>query len=238
MKKQFLFGMAAVAALCSCSNNEVMEAPESLQTPIAFGAYVGNSVNSRASVITNADGSLRGTPSNDTKNQAGFGVFGYYTSQTPYNAGTDQPNYMYNEKVTWNASVWEYEITKYWPNNPNDKLSFFAYAPYDKGSGNNFTFAPNNSGSSMTSPKIKFTVNKAVKEQQDLLWAAQTNLTKQGVAIPEEDPETNATIKPVHFSFEHALAKVGFKVEAMVDLVNSQETTGEAEDASLPNGTR
>jgi len=92
--------------------------------------------------------------------KVGFGVFGYFSGATTFTswsswaAGTTEsnktPNFMYNEKLTWAAGKnnWDYSPVKYWPNGvdaantPNDpsntakekttqqKLSFFAYAPY------------------------------------------------------------------------------------------------------------
>lgn len=233
MKKQFLFGMAAVAALCSCSNNEVLEAPESLKTPIAFGTYVGNSVEGRALVID--DNALQGSISegDEWSNQAGFGVFAYYTGGKTYEEETSKkPNFMYNEKVYCQSTVWKYDILKYWPNNTNDKVSFFAYAPYAKGNGTNTNISFNSTYNDMEAPQITFTVNQIVKNQQDLLWAQQLNKTKPSITATD----------PVNFSFAHALARVGFKVEAMFDKVGSDTNTSDGAgttegNASTDNGT-
>ena len=232
MKKQFLFGMAAVAALCSCSNNEVMEAPESLQTPVTFGTYVGNSVNGRAAVID--DNALRGDVNlelNEYGNQAGFGVFGYYTGSKNYGEETNKkPNFMYNEMVYYQTPGWKYGILKYWPNNPGDNVSFFAYAPYATGATNNSNFDFATNYSDMTVPQIKFTVNQIVKNQQDLLWANQIDKTKPGIN----------SVDPVKFDFQHALARVGFKVEAMFDKVHPGGDEGAgttAGTADSENGT-
>lgn len=199
--------MAAVAALCSCSNNEVMEAPESLQTPVTFGTYVGNSVNGRAAVIDN-DGLQTGTNTDRENVAKDFGVFGYYTS-TSFWQTTDRPNFMYNEQVTYNASNWEYAPLKYWPNNTDDKVSFFAYAPYSSGSDNNISMAPVNT---MTEPKISFTVNNTVQSQTDLLYAEQSAASGNTFDLEKQ----NTTAK-VSFNFKHALARIGFTVRAITD---------------------
>ena len=90
----------------------------------------------------------------------GFGVFAYFTENSDYpnvtadptpapgsiDGNTNKPNFMYNQKVTWNSSLWGYTPLKYWPNDfantavdvpgatgsttYGGKLSFFAYAPY------------------------------------------------------------------------------------------------------------
>lgn len=221
MKKQFLFGMAAVAALCSCSNNEVMEAPESLQTPVTFGTYVGNSVNGRAAVI-DLNGLKNGANTDEQTVAPGFGVFGYYTEQEAWST-SHTPNFMYNEKISWSTgdNKWGYTPLKYWPNNKEDKVSFFAYAPYDAGSASNFAFT---TVGSMTAPQFTFTVNSDVKKQQDLLIAKQVNKVKQTTV----DNAAITTSDKVDFSFEHALARIGFNVQAIVDNVNSPTTGTEA----------
>lgn len=239
MKKQFLFGMAAVAALCSCSNNEVLEAPESLKTPIAFGTYVGSNVNGRAAEtkIENMKGTIPDELT--TANKKGFGVFAYYTPQQSDNLDwssndatvTKIPNYMFNQKVEMKneTSVWTYSPLKYWPNNSGDKVHFFAYSPYsssksgevsnssDANDIDNITAFCSNSEAGR--PTVTFTVNKTVKEQQDLLYASVTNCEKPSIETP------TATGKSVFFDFKHALALVQFTVQAMVDKVNTAEGT-------------
>lgn len=225
MKKQFLFGMAAVAALCSCSNNEVMEAPESLQTPIAFGTYVGNSVDGRAAVLdeealkngTNA--SENGTIADLT---SGFGVFGYYTGQdawVDYAAASPQPNFMYNQNVTYNGAKWSYSPLKYWPNNTGDNVSFFAYAPYSTSTGDkNIKIAD---AASMTKPQFDFTVNNTVNQQTDLVTAAVTDNSKNSTT-----PITTEAV--INFNFKHRLARIGFKAQTDVNQVPGTANTIDA----------
>ena len=40
---------------------------------------------------------------------------------------------MHNQMVKFDGTnnVWTYSPVKYWPNRQNDKISFFAYAPYE-----------------------------------------------------------------------------------------------------------
>lgn len=206
--------------MCSCSNNEVLEAPESLKTPIAFGTYVGNSVEGRGGVIDDT-GLQTGTNDQSVKvngDDGGFGVFGYYTDQRSWSsaATTAAPNFMYNQQVTYASSKWSYSPLKYWPNNTDAKVTFCAYAPYAttnnaNGLTGNIHFDAVNT---MKDSKLTFTVNPVVTEQNDLLWASATDQSKNST------PGVSVTDK-INFSFAHALAKVGFKVEAMVDEVNA-----------------
>ena len=252
MKKQFLFGMAAVAALCSCSNNEVMEAPESLQTPITFGTYVGNSVNGRAAV-TDIDALKNGTNANEngsvTNITSGFGVFAYYTAQKTWNdvAASATPNFMYNQKVQWDGTTnataptttpaWKYSPLKYWPNNDGDKISFYAYAPFTAvtnvatgTTGNidqNITEFTENSAEG--APTVTYFVKpEAIKAQQDLVYAESSasgdnpnqDLSKQ----TNVDNAAITTKQKVTFNFVHALARIGFNVETLIDEENSAGT--------------
>ena len=161
------------------------------------------------------------------------------------------PNFMYNQQVRNIASYaahsesnpsdyseakypggWYYTPLKYWPNGQNsttyeasttsaDKVSFFAYAPHTAAAPSTGVVgtpypAANQGITAMTSnntkgaPTITFTVPSAAENQIDLLWAIPIkNVTKQ-----ELDGR-------VSFAFKHALAKLNFQVQAVVDAVDA-----------------
>lgn len=193
--------MAAIAAT-GCSS-ELENAAELKGNAIEFGTYVGRDANSRATVL-NLDG----------LKASGFGVFAYYTGQEDYSFSATA-NFMNNQKVEFTTD-WTYSPLKYWPNNPGDKVTFFAYAPYNVAGA---VLTPN-------AGTITFTVADAVANQQDLTVSdasSTKNLTKQAVT------------GKVNFNFKHVLARVGLNVEAMVDLVNG-DATGDP-DTNKENGT-
>lgn len=215
MKKNFFLGFIALAALTvsSCSN----DADLTLKTPdnaIEFGTYLGRDAQTRAHSIESP-----ATLATD----GGFGVFAYYTDEGSYNEGTSPCNFMNNQQVTGTTNngetSWTYTPVKYWPNDPGDKLSFFAYAPYDGETGDNanenISFA-----SSLTTPLITFSVNNDVKKQTDLLISKteNINLTKNnssdGIHVKEK----------VNFEFAHALSRIGFTVKAITDEVTAGAT--------------
>lgn len=136
----------------------------------------------------------------DMKTQ-GFGVFAYYTDQQRYSAAA-KPNFMYNEEVTYVGTAWTYAPVKYWPNEATDYVSFFAYAPYDE------SYTVPDSGD----PIIDFTVPADVTSHIDLVAAENTHINCQKQAVNDV----------VLFTFKHALSRVGFKVEAVMDEVNDQ----------------
>lgn len=208
MKKSLFTGLIALAALTmtSCSNDENMVSiPQ--DNAIEFGTYVGRDAQTRAhSIETLATLAADG----------GFGVYAYYTNDGDFNSASSTPNFMRNQQVTsTNGSTWTYAPVKYWPNEVTDKLSFFAYAPWVE---NPAVAAPGD-------PVLTFTVPEDVTDHKDLLVAdASTlkNLTKQ------------TTTGNVQFNFKHALSRVGFKVEAVVDEVNNQ-VNGDVDNDSQNN---
>lgn len=115
--------------------------------------------------------------------EAGFGVFGNYSEETVPVYGE---NLFKNQQVTYDKtkSKWTYTPLKYW--STQGHIDFLAYAPYVK-------------GTTLTDSKIDFTVEDQIGKQKDLLWANVKGQTK--------------TDKPVTFTFNHALAKIGYAVK-------------------------
>lgn len=207
MKKRNLFGWFAMAAMVigtSCSSDEVVN-DYSADNAIQFGTYVGRDAQGRATSLK-------------TENLTNFGVFAYYTGTADYATGSFTPNFMYNQKVekSLGASTWEYEPEKYWPNNSGDKVSFYAYAPHN----NHVTIVTSNGQAD--DAKLNFNVDPTTKNQVDLLWAKEVNRVKQPVE------------QKVKFNFAHALSRIGFKVESIINKVN-EDGTNEEDDAE--NGT-
>lgn len=200
MKKSYLLGLLALTVAATSCSNEEPAAVNNADNVIEFGTYVGRDALTRGSVFTT-----------DNMKNDGFGVFAAYTAQDNYAAQT--MNFMYNQQVTYSASAWTYSPLKYWPNNPGDKVSFFAYAPY------------NVAGAALDASlaKITYTVADAVAAQKDLTVAdALKDQTKQSIT------------DKVTFNFKHVLSRIGLNVEAQVDLVNS-DATGET-DNTTANG--
>ena len=222
MKKNFFVGFIALTALTvtSCSNDDVvMQSPE-VNKAIEFGTYVGRDAVSRASVHTMS--TLAG------QNGLGFGVFAYYTNEGDYVTTTSPCNFMYNQQVKITETTdgnnttyaCSYTPIKYWPNDPGDKLTFFAYAPYDDsdntGDADNIKF--NTLAEMNGDPVITFTVNNTVKNQTDLLFSKSN--TKDLVKNADADAGIYVNGK-VEFQFAHALSRIGFTVKAIVDEVTA-----------------
>jgi len=195
MKKSYLFGMFALAAMTmvGCSNDEVVE-NFSQDNAIEFGTYVGRDAQSRGEILTT-----------EGLKEQGFGVYAYYTGQSTWTEysqnGEIKPNFMNNTKVTYDADLeeWTYSPIKYWPNNVDDKVSFFAYAPYNK-------------DYKMGKTAFEYEVPNNVKEHIDLTWTNSNNINKTKQGINEK----------VVFKFQHALAKIGLTYQAATDELASK----------------
>lgn len=128
-----------------------------------------------------------------TEGNSGFGVFARYKHTNEENSSLMLMN---NERVTWNKDQnhWEYTNTRYWPN--EGSVDFYAFAPHSTAP---ILESPNKNEANPTC--IYFPSNLS---PVDLVWANAKNRTK--------------TNEPVEFTFNHALARLGFDITANQDL--------------------
>ena len=103
---------------------------------------------------------------------------------------TSNPDLFSNQKVTYSEteSKWKYTPLKFWPAQGN--IDFYAYAPFDK-------------NKTINNTSFEFIVDSDVANQKDLLWANAKNQAK--------------TNKPVTFTFNHALSRLGYTVKLSGD---------------------
>lgn len=198
MKQNYFMGLIACAALTmtGCSNDEI-NAPQQSQgnNAIEFSTYLGR----------NAQGS-RGTETSTTSIQtSGFGVLAYYTEQNNFaDTNNNKPNFMWNQKVTYNGTNWEYTPVKYWPTKVGDKVSFFAYAPYvADGNANGIVLSKNNETGA---PTATITLPDDPSQTIDFVAAVQMNKTHDNSASANNN---------VSFTLLHEMTRV--KVQAKLD---------------------
>ena len=192
MYKKFFMGIAAIAALTlvSCSSDDLNSLSDnsSKNEAISFDGYLGRS----AVAVNGSRGSV--LEIGDLQNSKdGFGVFGNYNAADGQNFGSNLFN---NEPVKYSTkeSKWTYSPLKYW--STQGHIDFLAYAPHVNGK-----TLKNNTSNKTTC--IDFTVSSTIADQKDLLWA---NVKDQ-----------KKTDNPVKFTFNHALAKIGYTVKKGVD---------------------
>ena len=138
-----------------------------------------------------------------TDNLLTMGVFAYHTSDNFSDAAT--PGFMFNQKVerTENKAAWTYSPLRYWPNNPSDKLTFFAYAPYvdeTTAGGSNPAFPDRITAKGYLT--FTYTVPDKEADGTDLL-----------VAVPLMNyTYANAAGGKIAFKMTHALTRVNIKI--------------------------
>ena len=181
---------------CSTDDDSIVNLPNE-SAAVLFHTVVDKDIQTRGASMDN-----------DALKSESFGVLAYYTQNSTWNAAAASatPNFMYNQKVAWSTTntTWNYSPMKYWPNNTNDKVSFFAYAPYDD---QNATTTVYNNGIELSgkneigAPTIYFTVNSSIADQVDLLYASEIDKNREKVS----------------FNFKHALSRIGFSAKAADD---------------------
>lgn len=187
MDKKFFMGIAAMAALTlvSCSSDDLNSISDnsSKNEAISFDGYLGRS----AVAVNGTRGSVVDITALQNSTE-GFGVFGNYVEKTETTTAYGE-NLFKNQQVKYdktnNPAKWTYTDTKYWPTEGH--INFLAYAPYDS------------EQKLIENSKLKFKVTG----QKDLLWANAEKQTKIA----------NSGTNKVNFTFNHALAKIGYSLK-------------------------
>lgn len=125
MRKHFILGIMALAALASCTKSEVLNQESQQEKGITFSAYVGKATQTKSTPLAS-----------DNISDAGIGLLAWRTADvqvTPADDATltnDAPSFMPNLKLYKDAAdAWVYSPTRYWPST-GAYVSFYAYAPY------------------------------------------------------------------------------------------------------------
>lgn len=244
MKKIGLFITALLALLTSCNVNiDVVDNNKAKQDSLAIGfaVYVNRGVSTKAGET--------GVLTTDVLQSAGvgFGVFSYYGNGALYNE-TSKPDFMYNERVTYNNSYgkWDYHPIKYWPNEYGaeasseaaDRLSFFAYAPYVEVTPS--TGVVTATGDEATTgiiglsrniaagdPMVMYSSSLAPGKSVDLCWgvakeeftsSVDGNNNHVAAGSPYIDVIKPKTGDRLTFDFNHALAQLNVQIDADIDV--------------------
>lgn len=194
MKTKSLWIAIAALAMTGCSQNEIMEMSPDANPAVGFGIFTGAQTKG---TVTNNDATGTGVK------VVGFGVLAAYTGQDDWTS--TEPNFMYNQQVTWSSTAWTYSPLKYWPKASGDKISFWAYAPYDDNNSKGIALSASNA---KTAPKITFEVKDNPTEMVDLVAGCAMNQTKPGDAT-------------VSFNLKHVLSKVVFHAKVSEELFNA-----------------
>ena len=182
MKKRWSkLGFLCLIGLCISCSSEIItdDAVQPTEQAISWVPYIAREVQTRAVVMDSE--SLKTT---------GFGIMGYVHTGTPNYA---TPNFM-NGPVTWDGSnsQWSYNPTKYWPNDPSQRLDFLAYAPYENDNHIEIT----------DGYKLTFKVDDNAANQVDLIVATAKDQTR------------SSNNGAVALNFRHPLSRLQFEAKA------------------------
>lgn len=207
MKNMLWLAAAVLVAMTSCSKNEETDPNANPGKAIGFKTFV--------------DKTTKGAPVAGTVFPDGsFGVLAYYTTGAWADKGAAAtPNFMYNQEVKVATKACTYEPAKYWPAGASDKVSFFAYSPYNNA---NLTVPAN---SVAGAPVLTYTVPATVGDQVDLMCAR---------AIDKASADGT-----VNFVFSHALTQVKFsaQMDAALPATTSVKITSLAFNGLQMTGT-
>ena len=198
--------IAACLLFAACANdNEGLE-PSPEDAVVFTASMADDGVGS-----TRAFNAINST--NALKDAGGFGVYACYTGLYRYLESNVNPDYMYNEHVSWSEDkdAWVYSPVKYWPNgkgniNPNINtgeiphyVSFMGYAPYR--SAPDVCLYRFSTQKEKGNPWLEYRLHPDVNSQVDLLYAR-----------PLLDQKKQAVNERLLMIFYHALGCIGDRV--------------------------
>ena len=192
--KRFFFTVIVLAAVATgCTKSNLVELPQTFETPIAFEPYAGKAPMTKASVMT-AD-VLKTYQSKET---SAFHVTAFIPGE--YTKPYMDKNVWYVPETTGETNVpasWKYDGKAYWP---ESKLQFIAYGlnaqkPLPTGASTSTIQFEEGSFSSFS-----YTVSDLVSDQEDLIVADSL----------ERSSMNGAT---VNLTFKHLLSKIGFSLQ-------------------------
>lgn len=227
--KLFLAAMSALF-LASCASEDVGgSAPQN--EAIGFDTYTPRASRGGSQEVDNA-----------YLQANGFGVFAFdqgTQSLASYTTTNATPNFFHNQQVKFTTPNWTYSPLKYWPNNVDNKVSFYAYAPYQQDLSTNAT--PNAAGlrlilaTNSNGPAIQYTVPSGLSAGIDLCWGADGNSTTTPVTSPVDiikNRPANSQFNTIpsdgkiKFNFKHALSKISFNIQAHYDEATNGHNPG------------
>lgn len=210
----------ATLLVAGCSQNEVTEVSPDAHPQVGFSVYTG--VPTRGVEVTTE--SMKDDPT-ATDKYGGFGIMGYFTGQQTFDEAkaTATPSFMHNQMVKWDGSAnagagaWVYSPVKYWPNRSGDKISFFAYAPYEQDWQNGTKAGV--AVSAATEPGIPY-IDFTLKDKDNL-----KKMVDLVVADKRDMTYTQENGGKVSFSFEHTLSRVAFQAKLGDGLFSDMDGT-------------
>ncbi len=129
MKIRIYISFVLTALLAAGCNEAPFEEIEGEEDPVEVVEPQEVSFRTKLSVPTATKGPVM-TLDLLQEADAGFGVNAVYTNGNWSDADSRFPGFMYDQRVLWNGEKWEYDPVQFWPTLEEEKVSFFAWAPY------------------------------------------------------------------------------------------------------------
>lgn len=161
-----------------------------------------------------------------TSDGNGWGVYAYYTEKDNYTSPNAASGVIFNNRqVRWDDgnNVWDYSLDanhkkEYWPMDPEENVTFFAYGPW----------ADYHGAASVDpdeGPQVTYTASTDLSNQKDLLWGTSTS----GLPHRNVHMDDYADSK-VDMHFRHAPAKLHFTINGatLADETGQPTTQGPA----------
>ena len=200
--KQYLTLLAATLLLMTGCDRGLNRPGAEGDCPIRFEVSAVEP-ETRAANAVNSESALR---------DVHVGVFASYTGKLTYENTTVSPDYMYNQEVMYTGGHWEYTPVKLWPNDANDYVSFFAYAPYEANpaEGSASGIIGMSRSVDLGDPWINFRLPE-FENQVDLLYAQRRKTEGGTVKYVSwlDQQKLGWGEEPMHFVLKHALACIG-----------------------------
>ena len=175
----------ALPAMAGCSQNEITDQSPEANRPMGFSVYTD--AQTRAPVIDNA-----------LLQKSGFKVFAFKTGAASWTGTTETANVMYDQKVTYSGGAWTYSPLRYWPDDPSEKITFFAYA-----------------GNGGTNPTV--TVSEAGGEPE-LLYSINDKNGMTDIVIDESQKDKTSAGGTVAFKFKHITSRINLVAKVLSPL--------------------
>jgi len=198
--------ISGLALLISgCSDNSTLESEDKLENSLSmdFSCYTSKPSTTRAS----SNYLIDGTNTTTIPNGNSIGVYSFYQGSTKWDDITSHvASFMNNQQMVANTSNntvnFTYSPTKYWPNNEDDKLSFFAYYPWNSTSNGTLGIGIENVEDA-NKVCVRFNVKNKPNDQIDLMLSD---------LLKDKTYQSTNNEGRVSFVFHHILSLINIKL--------------------------
>ena len=202
--------MVALALLCisfgSCANEDVHKGIISNDGPKPVSFYL-------STIDTDADGTTRGTPSEDLEEPAGIYAYTYVESDAWDDSNGTAPDFMINEEIQF-AGDGKWVTVNTFDKMPSERfVRYYAYHPF----GLDPEVLEVSDENHDNAPLLVYTVPEEVEEQVDLLAGGCINEEDGRTMVFSTDKQNGKEPDKVTLTLSHLLTAIRFQVGECVE---------------------